>query len=287
MADEEYKKLVKEILGNRKIRPDRTGTGTISMFGGKMIFDLAIGFPLLTVKRVFFRGVVEELLWFFRGSTNANELKDVGVNIWNDHSSRKFLDSRGFYDREEGEVGPMYGFQWRNWGANYPSKSGGIDQINILLSGIKNDPFSRRHILSSWNVADLPEMSLSPCHVLAQFYVDGEKNNYTLSCQVYQRSADMGLGIPFNIASYALLVEIFCHMLGMKAGKLHYIIGDAHIYSDHIEAMEKICEDDSSNLSPKLRIKCSPKNKVEEYSVGDFEVVDYSPKNSVKMKMAI
>lgn len=307
-ADREYKRVVKEILETGEIRDDRTGTGTKSIFGARMTLDISESFPLLTTKRIFFRGVVEELLWILRGSTNANELASRDVHIWDGHSSRKHLDSLGFYDRETGEVGPMYGFQWRRWGEKYSGNNSdvensginkiaennnmsGIDQIAELLTNIKKDPFSRRHVLSAWNVSDIPLMSLPPCHVLSQFYVSKktDENNlsqYILSLQVYQRSADMGLGIPFNIASYALLLHIFCHILEMSPGKLIYVIGDAHIYRNHIEALSEQIQREPRS-SPQLKILCGRKNDPKDYNVDDFEIVGYDPHAPVKMEMSV
>ena len=202
----QYIDLVKDIIkrGNRK--DDRTGVGTLSTFGNIMRFDLSQTFPLITTKRVFWKGVVEELLWFLRGSTDGRLLSEKGVKIWDGNGSREFLDNMGFYDRREGDLGPVYGFQWRNFGAKYKDcdtdySGKGVDQIQQVIDQIKSNPDSRRHIVNAWNVSDIPSMALPPCHVLFQFYVNDGK----LSCLLYQRSCDIGLGVPFNIASYALL----------------------------------------------------------------------------------
>ena len=198
--------------GNK--REDRTGTGTLSLFGAQMRFSLRDGvFPLLTTKKVFYRGIAEELFWFIRGSTNAKELQEKNVRIWDGNSSREFLDSCGFTNREEGDLGPVYGFQWRHFGAEYVDmhadyEGKGVDQLSEVINRIKTKPSDRRIIMCAWNPADLNKMALPPCHCLVQFYVaDGE-----LSCQLYQRSADMGLGVPFNIASYALLTAMIAHV---------------------------------------------------------------------------
>lgn len=197
---------------------DRTGVGTYSLFGAQMRYSLRDNvFPLLTTKRVFWRAVVEELLWFIRGSTNAFELSDKNVRIWDANSTREFLDSVGLNDREEGDLGPVYGFQWRHFGAEYKGMRAdytnkGIDQLTHVINTIKTKPNDRRMIMCAWNPVDIPQMALPPCHCLVQFYVaDGE-----LSCQLYQRSADMGLGVPFNIASYALLTCMIAHITNLK-----------------------------------------------------------------------
>lgn len=204
--EQQYLDLIRDIIQNGVEKRDRTGVGTRSTFGNMMRFDISQTFPMLTTKRVYWKGVVEELLWFLRGSTYAKELADKDVHIWDGNGSREFLDKLGFKERKEGDLGPVYGFQWRHFGAKYGDcftdyTGQGVDQIDQLIKRIKADPDSRRHIVSAWNVADLHKMALPPCHVLFQFYVSQGK----LSCMLYQRSCDVGLGIPFNIASYALL----------------------------------------------------------------------------------
>ncbi|PIA55835.1 hypothetical protein AQUCO_00700274v1 [Aquilegia coerulea] len=210
-----YLRLVQDIISNGAQKDDRTGTGTLSKFGCQMRFNLRRSFPLLTTKRVFWRGVVEELLWFINGSTNAKVLQEKGVHIWDGNASRDYLDSVGLVDREEGDLGPVYGFQWRHFGAIYTNmhadyKGQGFDQLLDVINKIKNRPDDRRIILSAWNPSDLKLMALPPCHMFAQFYVA----NGELSCQMYQRSADMGLGVPFNIASYSLLTCMIAHVCG-------------------------------------------------------------------------
>ncbi|XP_066998804.2 thymidylate synthase isoform X2 [Anabrus simplex] len=217
---EEYQYLeqIQRIITCGVKRDDRTGVGTLSLFGAQMRYSLRNGvFPLLTTKRVFWRGVVEELLWFIRGSTNAKELQEKKIHIWDGNSSRQFLDSLGFTDREEGDLGPVYGFQWRHIGAKYvdmhTNYSGeGLDQLKEVIDTIRTRPFDRRIIMCAWNPMDIPKMALPPCHCLVQFYVA----NNELSCQLYQRSADMGLGVPFNIASYSLLTYMIAHVTGLK-----------------------------------------------------------------------
>lgn len=210
----QYLDLIDQIIKTGNERSDRTQTGTISKFGGIMRFNLENGFPLLTTKDVFWRGVVEELLWFIRGETNAKTLSDKKIKIWEGNGSREYLDSLGFKNRVEGDLGPIYGFQWRNFGAEYRGmdedyKNCGVDQLNNIIENIKSDPYSRRLMMSAWNPVDIPKMALPPCHVLSQFYVNENK----LSCMMYQRSADMGLGVPFNIASYSLLTCLIADVI--------------------------------------------------------------------------
>jgi thymidylate synthase len=212
----QYLDLMRHVLDHGHEKSDRTGTGTRSVFGYQMRFDLAAGFPLLTTKKLHTRSIIHELLWFLRGDTNINYLKDNGVSIWDDWADT------------DGNLGPVYGHQWRHW----PAKDGGeIDQITQLIEGLKNNPDSRRHIVSAWNPTDIPEMKLPPCHALFQFYVAGGK----LSCQLYQRSADIFLGVPFNIASYALLTLMVAQVCGYKPGDFVWTGGDCHLYSNHLE----------------------------------------------------
>ncbi|KAK9847913.1 hypothetical protein WJX84_009309, partial [Apatococcus fuscideae] len=238
--EQQYLDLVADVIKNGAVRPDRTGTGTLSLFGKQMRFNLRHSFPLLTTKRVFWRGVAEELLWFISGSTNAKRLQDKGISIWDGNASRAYLDSIGLSNREEGDLGPVYGFQWRHFGAEYKGMhadySGqGVDQLADLISRIKSNPEDRRLILSAWNPTALPDMALPPCHLMCQFYVaDGE-----LSCQMYQRSCDLGLGVPFNIASYALLTYLIAHTCGLQPGDLVHVLGDAHVYSNHVEPLKQ------------------------------------------------
>lgn len=215
--EDQYLDLIRHIIAKGVKRGDRTGVGTLSVFGSQMRFDLRESFPLLTTKRVFWRAVAEELLWFIRGSTNAKDLQDKNIHIWDGNSTREFLDGMGFTDREVGDLGPVYGFQWRHFGAEYKTchddySGQGIDQLQEVIDTIKTRPHDRRIIMSAWNAIDIPKMALPPCHCLVQFYVA----NGELSCQLYQRSADMGLGIPFNIASYALLTYMIAHICGLK-----------------------------------------------------------------------
>jgi thymidylate synthase len=225
MADIIYLNFLKEVLNNGSRRDDRTGTGTLSVFGKQLSFDISKKFPLMTTKKTYWNGIVKELLWFLKGSTNAKSLHEDNVHIWDKNSSREYLDSVGLNDYPEYELGPIYGYQWRNW------NSCGIDQMGKLISDLKSNPTSRRHIISAWNVEQIPKMALPPCHCFMQFYVDGD----SLSCQMYQRSADVFLGLPFNIASYALLTYIIAKICKLKPDKLHICIGDAHLYLNHLD----------------------------------------------------
>lgn len=235
----QYLALVRDILTTGVARGDRTGTGTLSKFGVSMRFSLRGGvMPLLTTKRVFWRGVAEELFWFIAGGTSAATLRERGVRIWDANGTREFLDSRGLSHREADDLGPIYGFQWRHFGAAYGTMHDdytgkGVDQLAQLVETLQHTPTDRRMILSAWNPAAQKDMALPPCHMFAQFYVaQGE-----LSCQMYQRSADMGLGVPFNIASYALLTHLLAHVTGLVPGEFVHIIGDAHVYNNHTDAL--------------------------------------------------
>ena len=275
-----YLNLLKKVMTFGETRDDRTGTGTVSLFGERIEFSLD-RFPLLTTKRVFWRGIVEELLWFLRGSTDATQLQEKHVKIWDGNSSREFLDNRGLSDYRVGELGPVYGFQWRNFGATYKGcdadySNKGVDQIKNIIQQIKNDPTSRRIICSAWNPVDLDKMALPPCHILFQFYVEG--NNH-LSCQLYQRSADLFLGLPFNIASYALLTHIVAQRTGLIPGKLSICIGDAHIYKNHMGACLTQLQRNPREF-PTLEIKNLPLG-IDEYTFEDFVVNGYQPHKTI------
>ncbi|KAK2914382.1 hypothetical protein QQF64_029555 [Cirrhinus molitorella] len=281
-----YLNLVEFILQNGARKGDRTGTGVISVFGTQARYSLRDQFPLLTTKRVFWKGILEELLWFIKGSTNAKELSEKGVRIWDANGSRDFLDKNGFTDREEGDLGPVYGFQWRHFGAEYKDMhtdySGqGVDQLQKVIDTIKSNPEDRRIIMCAWNPKDLPLMALPPCHALCQFYVsDGE-----LSCQLYQRSGDIGLGVPFNIASYALLTYMIAHITGLKPGDFVHTLGDAHIYTNHIEPLKEQIQREPRPF-PKLRIKRKVE-RIDDFLAEDFEIYDYDPHPVIKMQMAV
>jgi len=283
----QYLNLIKRIIETGNKRGDRTGTGTLSLFGAQMRFSLRGGtFPLLTTKKVFYRGIAEELFWFIRGSTSAKELQDKNVRIWDGNSSREFLDSIGLTNREEGDLGPVYGFQWRHFGAEYVDMhsdySGkGVDQLAEVINRIKTKPNDRRIIMCAWNPADLDKMALPPCHCLVQFYVA----NGELSCQLYQRSADMGLGVPFNIASYALLTCMIAHVTGLVPGDFVHTLGDAHVYSNHVEALKTQLEREPKTF-PKIVIKREVE-KIEDFNIDDFEIVGYDPHPKIAMDMAV
>jgi len=285
--EQQYLQLIRKIIQTGNKKGDRTGTGTLSLFGAQMRFSLRDGsFPLLTTKKVFYRGIAEELFWFIRGSTSAKELQEKNVRIWDGNSSRAFLDSIGLNQREEGDLGPVYGFQWRHFGAEYVDMhadySGkGVDQLANVINLIRTRPDDRRILLCAWNPADLDKMALPPCHCLVQFYcANGE-----LSCQLYQRSADMGLGVPFNIASYALLTIMLAHVTGLKPGDFVHTLGDAHVYSNHVEALRQQLEREPRPF-PTISIKRKVEN-IEEFKFEDFEVTGYDPHPKIAMDMAV
>lgn len=286
----QYLQTCRRILDSGIRRGDRTGTGTLSLFGTQMRFNLRDGtLPLLTTKRTFWRGVAEELLWFIKGSTNAKELQEKNIHIWDGNASREFLDGRGLSGREVGDLGPVYGFQWRHFGAEYTDMHAdytgkGIDQLAQCIHTIKTNPEDRRIIMSAWNPSDLNDMALPPCHLLCQFYVDTTRKE--LSCQMYQRSADMGLGVPFNIASYALLTHLVAHVCGLTAGDFVHSIGDAHVYSNHVDALEEQLTR-KPRVFPKLRINKPADTDIDGFVYEDLEVVGYTPHKSIKMKMAV
>jgi len=283
----QYLEIIEDILEHGNQKSDRTGTGTKSVFGRQMRFSLRDGtFPLLTTKKTFYRGIAEELFWFIRGSTNAIELKEKKVMIWEGNSSREFLDSVGLSHREVGDLGPVYGFQWRHFGAEYSDMhadySGqGVDQLAEVIHKIKNKPDDRRIIMCAWNPKDIPRMALPPCHCLVQFYVA----NGELSCQLYQRSADMGLGVPFNIASYALLTHMIAHVTGLKPGEFVHTLGDTHVYLNHVEPLKEQLTRDPKPF-PKLVIKRKVEN-IEDFTIDDFEVQGYDPHPKITMAMAV
>jgi thymidylate synthase len=263
----QYLDLMRLILDHGTPRSDRTGTGTLSIFGHQMRFDLSAGFPLVTTKKIHLKSVIHELLWFLRGDTNANWLKDRGVNIWNEWA-----------DPDSGELGPVYGRQWRSW----PAPDGrSIDQISQLVAEIKHNPDSRRLIVSAWNVADIPHMALAPCHVLFQFYVSDGR----LSCQLYQRSADVFLGVPFNIASYALLTMMMSQVCDLEPGEFIHTFGDAHLYSNHLEqAREQLSR--TPRPLPSMQINSQVKD-VFGFKFEDFELFDYQPHAHIAAPVAV
>jgi len=282
----QYLKLIKEISESGNVSGDRTGTGTVSLFGTSMKFDLRKSFPLLTTKRVFWRGIAEELLWFVKGDTNGNHLAEKGVKIWDGNGSREFLDKRGLGHREVGDLGPVYGFQWRHFGAKYVDMhtdytGQGVDQLADCIKKIKEDPTDRRILLSAWNPADLAEMALPPCHMFCQFYVA----NGELSCLMYQRSADMGLGVPFNIASYSLLTCMMAQVCGLKPGDFIHNMGNTHVYANHIEPLKEQLER-TPRPFPTLRLNPDVK-EIDGFQMSDFELFGYSPHGKIAMDMAV
>ncbi|KAI8025481.1 hypothetical protein LOK49_LG02G03689 [Camellia lanceoleosa] len=281
-----YLRLVQDIISDGTSKDDRTGAGTLSKFGCQMRFNLCKSFPLLTTKKVFWRGVVEELLWFISGSTNAKVLQGKGIHIWDGNASRDYLDSIGLVDREEGDLGPVYGFQWRHFGARYTNMHAdytglGFDQLSDVIDKIKNKPDDRRIILSAWNPSDLKLMALPPCHMFAQFYVA----NGELSCQMYQHSADMVLGVPFNIASYALLTFMIAHVCDLVPGDFVHVIGDAHVYRTHVRPLQEQLQ---KLPKPFPILKINPEKKdIDSFVADDFKLMCYDPHQKIEMKMAV
>ena len=261
----QYLQLLSDVLKNGVDRPDRTGTGTRSLFGYQMRFDLAHGFPLLTTKKLHIKSIVYELLWFLRGETNVRYLQEHGVRIWDEWAD------------ENGDLGPVYGSQWRSWP---DGKGGSIDQIANLVHSIKTKPDSRRHIVSAWNPAEVDEMALPPCHCLFQFYVAEGK----LSCQLYQRSADVFLGVPFNIASYALLTEMMAQVTGLKPGEFIHSFGDVHLYSNHFEQAHEQLRREPRPL-PRLTIN-PDKRDIFGFAFDDFRITGYDPHPHIKAEVS-
>jgi thymidylate synthase len=273
---EQYLELVKHVLEKGELKGDRTGTGTKSIFGYQMRFDLSKGFPMITTKKLHLKSIIYELLWFLKGETNIEYLKENGVNIWNAWADAK------------GDLGPVYGFQWRNW------NNDGIDQIKILVKDLVNNPNSRRHLISAWNPSVLPDTSksfesniangkaaLPPCHAFFQFYVSNGK----LSCQLYQRSADVFLGVPFNIASYSLLTMMIAQVCNLKLGDFVHTFGDAHIYSNHFEQMNIQLNRKPRSL-PAMKLNPSVTD-IFDFTFEDFSLEDYDPHPHIKGKVAV
>ncbi|KAI0028438.1 thymidylate synthase/dCMP hydroxymethylase domain-containing protein [Vararia minispora EC-137] len=293
----QYLSLIREVMKTGEVRLDRTGTGTISIFAPPSLrFSLSNStLPLITTKKIFFRGILEELLWFIKGSTDSALLSQKGVKIWDGNGSREFLDSRGLKHRREGDLGPVYGFQWRHFGALYKNADSdysgqGVDQLREVIHKIKHNPTDRRIILSAWNPADIPQMALPPCHMMCQFYVhlpapDDPAARPRLSCLMYQRSADLGLGIPFNIASYALLTHMIAQVTGTLAHELVIQLGDAHVYRDHIEALKLQLQREPRQF-PTIRFKRSVVD-IDDFMFDDFVVEGYSPYPTIAMKMSV
>ena len=260
-----YEDLLRHVLEHGTPKGDRTGTGTRSVFGAQLRFDLSEGFPLITTKRVHFKSIAYELLWFLRGDSNATWLQEHGVRIWNEWADA------------DGELGPVYGVQWRSW----PTPAGEhVDQLAQVIAEIRSNPDSRRLIVSAWNVADIPSMALAPCHAFFQFHVaDGR-----LSCQLYQRSADMFLGVPFNIASYALLTHLVAAQTGLEVGDFVWTGGDCHIYDNHVE---QVTEQLSRTAYAPPRLEIAPRDSIDDYTYDDFTVVDYAHHPTISAPVAV
>ncbi|KAF3920357.1 hypothetical protein ABW20_dc0101800 [Dactylellina cionopaga] len=309
--EHQYLDLIRYILERGEHRPDRTGTGTISVFAPPPLkFSLADdSFPLLTTKRVHHRAILHELLWFISGNTSTAPLQAANVKIWDGNGSRAYLDSIGLTDRPEGDLGPVYGFQWRHFGAEYKGAEAdytgqGVDQLAEVIHKLKHNPYDRRIILSAWNVADLKKMALPPCHMFAQFYVSFPKSSGggapvctpdggedmggplpQLHCQLYQRSCDMGLGVPFNIASYALLTKMIAHVAGLEPGTFTHVMGDAHVYKDHVEPLKKQLSREPRKF-PKMKIARNV-DDIDGFKFEDFELSEYDPWPGIIMQMSV
>jgi thymidylate synthase len=263
---QQYLDLLSRVLADGTRKDDRTGTGTLSVFGHQMRFNLADGFPALTTKKLHMKSVIGELIWFLQGSTNVRWLQERGISIWDEWAD------------ENGELGPVYGHQWRSW----PAPDGRqIDQIAGVVESIRTNPDSRRHIVSAWNVAEIDSMALPPCHTMFQFYVAGGR----LSCQLYQRSADIFLGVPFNIASYALLTQMVAQVCKLEPGDFVHTFGDAHLYLNHLEQAELQLTREPRPL-PRLRVN-SDRKALEDFIETDFELIDYDPYPSIKAPIAV
>ena len=259
----QYLDLLQDILDNGVDKGDRTGTGTRSVFGRQMRFDLSKGFPLVTTKKVHLKSIIYELLWFLKGDTNVHYLQEHGVRIWNEWAD------------ENGDLGPVYGSQWRNWDGK------GIDQIKDLIETLKKDSNSRRMIVTAWTPSEIPNMKLPPCHMMFQFYVADNK----LSCMLYQRSCDMFLGVPFNIASYALLTMMIAHVCGFELGEFIHTLGDTHIYRNHFEQVKEQLSREPKPL-PKMLIKRKV-DSIDDFQYEDFELIDYDPWPAIKGQVSV
>lgn len=294
--ERQYLQLCQTILDKGQSRMDRTQTGTLSLFGTQMRFDLKRGLPLFTTKRVAWKSCIEELLWFCRGDTDAKLLQQKGVKIWDGNSSRQFLDHQGLEDYPDGVLGPIYGWQWRFFGSKYQPKygntrlekpSGGFDQLQHLVDQLCKDPFSRRHVISAWNPQDLSEMALPPCHYTFQFYVREQNHKKYLSCHFIMRSNDLGCGTSFNLLSYAVLTHMIALKTDMIPDELVYTCSDTHIYLNHVEAL-RIQLQRTPHALAKLYIHPSVKQKNwDEIQLSDFDIIGYFPESSISFPMAV
>ncbi len=291
LEEQKYLDLIKKIINEGEIRETRNSI-TKSIFGEKLEFDISNSIPFITTKKLAWKTVIKELLWFLSGSTDNNKLVQQNVKIWNGNSTREYMDSIGFTEREVGDLGPIYGHQWRHFNAEYKNQNTdytdkGIDQIKYVIDLLNNDPFSRRILFSAWNPCQIDQMNLPPCHIMAQFYVsvNKETGEKEISCQMYQRSADIGLGLPFNIASYAVLTYILGKICNLKPKKLIMVIGDAHIYNNHEESLKEQINRKPFNF-PKLTINDEKEyKKVEDFVIDDFLIENYAYHEIIKMDM--
>jgi thymidylate synthase len=277
-----YLDLLQHILDNGRPRQDRTGTGTIGVFGYQMRFDLAEGFPLLTTKKLHLRSIIHELLWFLAGETRVEPLQEAGVRIWNEWAT---AEECGRFGREAGDLGPVYGHQWRNFGASVQGDGSyardGVDQIQRLLDGLQNNPWSRRHLVTGWNPKEANQVTLPPCHTLFQFYVQDDR----LSCQLYQRSADVFLGVPFNIASYSLLLMMIAQVSGLEPGEFVHSFGDAHLYTNHLDQARLQL---SRDLKARPRMVLNPAVKdLFAFTYEDFKLEGYEPHPHIKAQVSV
>jgi thymidylate synthase len=289
IEEESYISLLKNIMENGEYRQDRTNTGTQSIFGTQLRFNIETKCPIITTKRIPWKSCIKELLWFLNGKTDSKILENNGVNIWKQNSSREFLDKRGLVNLREGDIGGGYGFQWRHFGAEYKGcdqnyDGCGIDQIEQLIHSLKNDPYSRRHMITAWNPAAFSTMALPPCHCFAQFYVS---ENNRLSCHLYQRSVDTFLGFPWNIMSYAMLTKIIALKCDLKPKELIISTGDTHIYSNHIDQVTTQIEREPYEF-PQVEINDAVKLKdFSDITIDDFVIIDYNHHDSISATMAV
>jgi len=285
IEEEQYINLMEKIVNTGELRKNRTGIDTFSLFGERLEFNITNTIPFITTKKLAWKTMLRELLWFISGDTNNKTLQDKNVHIWDGNSSREYLDSIGLLERPEGDLGPIYGFQWRHFGADYIDcntdyTGKGIDQLKEVIRQIRETPDSRRIILSAWNPSAINLMALPPCHVLCQWYV---RNGSYLDCQLYQRSCDVALGVPFNIASYSILTYMLAHICNLKPGKFIHIMGDAHIYTNHIDKIREQFERYPYQF-PQLRFKRQV-NDIDDFKEDDFEILFYNSHDSIKIEM--